>query len=160
MNKNIYSTLLLAGVCLTGCNPFKSSPKVILPDTQPLEAGKLGSTVQTCKKEIDDLEGRSAYVPKERRKEFDKVVSMASDACDELTTTYERLKSASHQEKTYHQNVQHARSTMLEGQVESAAVESHSSDSGSSTDYGSFTSQDVTPPDSAAGSSISDEPLS
>lgn len=152
------STALFSTLLLGGCNPFKSSPKVVLPDTQPIEASRLASTARVCKKEIEDLESRSAYVPKERQKEFDTVVSMASDTCNELAETFERMKSATHQEQTYHQNVQHAKATMLEGRVVSDDDSRSAPKDDFSSDTGDFDrpAVDTSP---RASSSISDEPL-
>lgn len=107
---------LMPTVLLVGCNTT-SSPRVVLPSTPPLSAEILEQTASSCQKEVERLESRSPYVPKERKKEFETVLDLARRNCEDMTETLGRLKAATHQEQSFRQNVQHAEATMLPGTV-------------------------------------------
>ena len=113
---NIAFITLASTAFLSGCNTT-SSPRVVLPSTPPLSAEVLEQTAGSCQKEVERLESRSPYVPKERKKEFNTVLDLARKNCEEMTETLGRLKAATHQEQSFRQNVQHADSTMLPGTV-------------------------------------------
>ena len=137
-------TVMVTLLPLAGCNHiFSNSPKVVLPSTPPLSAEVLEQTASTCQKEIERLHSRRPYVPKERKKEFETVLSIAEDTCSDMVDTLSRLKAATHQEQSFRQNVQHAEATMLPGTVISEST--HSFDQSASH--------------SSSGSDISAEPL-
>lgn len=116
------SAVVIVGSFQAGCNHFfQSSPKVILPSTPPLSAEVLEQTTQTCQKEIERLQSRRPYVPKERQREFETVMRLAEDNCSKMQETLARLKAATHQEQSFRQNVHHAESTMLPGTIVSDA---------------------------------------
>ena len=113
---NMAFIALTSTAFLAGCNTT-SSPRVVLPSTPPLSAEVLEQTAGSCQKEIERIESRSPYVPKERKKEFETVLDLAHKNCDEMSETLGRLKAATHQEQSFRQNVQHAESTMLPGTI-------------------------------------------
>lgn len=111
--------LLMVGFLslLSGCdhiNQWMNQEEVVLPESPPLETQELSSVAATCRKSVEGLEKRSAYVPKERRSEFQSVVGIASDNCSELEETLMRLKQASHQKEAFIQNLQHAESIIVQ----------------------------------------------
>ncbi len=112
---NIAFISLTSAAFLAGCTT--SSPRVVLPSTPPLSAEVLEQTASSCQKEVERLESRSPYVPKERKKEFETVLDLARRNCDDMAETLGRLKAATHQEQSFRQNIQHAESTMLPGTV-------------------------------------------
>lgn len=101
---------------ISGCTQLSQlgTEDVVLPESPPLEASELKHVAESCRKSVDALEKRSAYVPKERRSEFNTVVGIAADNCSDLEETLKRLKQATHQKNAYAQNLQHAESTIIQ----------------------------------------------
>ena len=109
---------LLALAALAGCNTLTSnSPKVVLPSTPPLSAEVLEQAAKTCQKEVERLESRRPYAPKERQKEFNTVLNLAESNCSDMVDTLGKLKAATHQEQSFRQNIQHAEAILLPGTV-------------------------------------------
>ena len=106
----------LSTLVLTGCQ-HSSSPRVVLPSTPPLSAEVLEQTASSCQKEIERLKSRSPYVPEERKKEYEAVMSLAEKDCGYIVDTLVRLKGATHKEQSLRQNLNHAEATMLPGTV-------------------------------------------
>lgn len=113
--KNVIVTagVLSAFAFVAGCK--HSSPRVVLPSTPPLSAEILEQTASSCQKDIDRLKSRSPYVPEERKKEYDTVMSLAEKDCKYMVDTLSRLKGATHKEQSLRQNINHAEATMLPG---------------------------------------------
>src|SRR5262245_49048060 len=102
---------------LAGCNQLSqwaNTQEVVLPEAPPLATQELVKVTSMCRKEVEGLEQRSAYVPEARKNEYDTVLKMASDNCSELEETFQRLKQATHQKEAFSQNVRHAQSTIVQ----------------------------------------------
>lgn len=116
--KVIHSFMSVATLLsMAGCSLWDSNSKVVFPATPPLSAETLEQTATSCPKEIERLKSRKAYVPEERQKEYKAVVNLAENYCDEMVETLQRLKSATYQEQSYRQNLQHAEAAMVAGAV-------------------------------------------
>lgn len=141
MTKSYKKTLvaLTSTVLLVGCHT--SSPRVVLPSTPPLSADILEQTAGSCEKETERLRSRSAYVPDERKKEYNAVMDLAEKNCKEIVETLTRLKAATHQEQSFRQNIQHAESTMLPGTVVSEPSSSSSTVSDSVNSSGEISAE-------------------
>jgi len=116
---------LLSLGLLSGCNTWDSSDtRVVLPSTPPLSAAVLEQTAGKCLANVQKINARKAYIPQERREEFETVMGLAENNCDKMVETLNRLKAATHQEQSFRQNCSHAESIMLPGTVVTEAASS------------------------------------
>lgn len=115
--RSISFLILICGALLSGCQSvsrvFSGSKRVTLPSTPIISTESLGQVAGQCQKAIDQLRSKEDYVYEARRKEFDSLLSIAEENCDELVTTHDRMKSAGLQEQGYRQNIQYAQSLIV-----------------------------------------------
>jgi hypothetical protein len=142
MTKKSYQIIMsgLSLLLLSGCNKmghWGSTEEVVLPESPPLEAQELQSVAENCRKNIEGLETRRPYVPKERRSEFNTVLGIATDNCHDLESTFTRLKQATYQKEAFAQNIQHAESTIINQKKLANGIEE-----GSLSDFAEFEQDD------------------
>ena len=116
MLKKVISVLII-GSLIAGCDHFSqwgATEVVTLPESSPLSTQELVKVASTCRKEVEGLEKRSAYVPEARKSEYNIVLRMASDNCSELEETLQRVKQATYQKEGFAQNLHHAQSTLVQ----------------------------------------------
>lgn len=129
MKKNTNQRILLCLITislflLAGCtqlSQWANKQEVVLPESPPLATQELVKVTSMCRKEVEGLEQRSAYVPEPRKNEYDSVLRIAADNCSELEETLDRLKQATHQKEAFLQSVRHAQSTVVQNVPNSSA---------------------------------------
>ncbi len=132
MRHILLPSLLIGTIALTGCQTTSSDPyasvelppaptaqeastkpgeRPVVDNTPALSSEELERVAANCRAEITQLHELRHQVPRPRLQEYAMTLGIASDSCTKLTNLLSEIRQATHWQRAYQLNLQHAQST-------------------------------------------------
>lgn len=91
--------------------PAQPGEAPVVDHTPPLSSDELERVAGTCRGELQQLYELRRQVPRPRLQEYAMTLGIASDSCTKLINLLSQARHATHWQRAYQLNLQHAQST-------------------------------------------------